>query len=1024
MGSNRQYTFRPVGESLEQRRLLAAIELPAVEMHSELSGDVAVAQVSESTASTQSVAAAAATGIVARHRMTSTQYNAEVARLQDLGYRPFQVSGYELAGQDYYAAIWKPTGSTAWQARHGMTSSQYQQEFTALVGQGYRLTHVNGYTIGGIDRYAAIWENSSGPGFYARHRMTGSQLQNFDNDYTSQGYRITKLSGYAIGSQSYYAAIWQKQSGPAYVWRYGLTSAEFQEQSGQFAASGYDVVDVSGYSVGGVDYYAGIWEQQSTTSGVLRHALSSSQYQSEFDALLAQGYELRQVDGYTVGGIDRYVASWTKPAQAFTELPISGTMLPQLSALTETVEQFMIERQIPAGSIAISKDGQLLGEIGLGWSDHDQTDAIDPDAMFRLASVTKPMTDAVVTKLISEGVLSLDDQVFCTVGASDDCLLDITPWGTPDARLSQINVGHLLEHRGGWDRDLSGDPVFNQIAIAGALGIHSPPNQYQIAQYVLGQPLDFDPGTRYAYSNFGYMILGLVVENKTGRDFTEYLQNEIFRPIGVANTEIELGRSLPDDRNAREPNYRHPSLGTSVFDTSQLVAFPDGAFHLESMESFGGQIASARAVTSFLDRYWISGERRSGGSANYTFYGSLPGTVTMARQRLDGFNVVVLLNQRTDAAGNTYDVNVLKSRVDAVLDTVDVSITTQDTIGLYQGDTSLFHLKESFGAGPSDQYFAFGPSGNAGWTPLVGDWNGDGTDTIGLYQGDASLFHLKDSFSPGAADHYFAFGPAGAGWIPLAGDWNGDGIDTIGLYQPDVSLFHLKDSTTPGASDHYFAFGPGGNAGWTPVVGDWDGDGKDTIGLYQPDASLFHLKNSFTAGASDQYFAFGPGGNAGWTPMAGDWNGDGTETIGLYQPDVSLFHLKDSFTPGAADHYFAFGPSGNAGWIPLAGDWNGPTISASSTAAVAANFVSAASMPAAKASPTDSSDPTEELTASELSTRVVRHQQVDQEINAPAETDIAQTERQPQNRTTPAMSGTSLSDQELRLLDLAWQTWS
>ncbi|WP_145210614.1 hypothetical protein [Planctomycetes bacterium TBK1r] len=251
---------------------------------------------------------------------------------------------------------------------------------------------------------------------------------------------------------------------------------------------------------------------------------------------------------------------------------------------------------------------------------------------------------------------------------------------------------------------------------------------------------------------------------------------------------------------------------------------------------------------------------------------------------------------------------------------------TQNTIGLYQGDISLFHLKESFTSGPSDIYFGFGPSGNLGWNPLSGDWNGDGIDTVGFYQGDISLFHLKDTFTGGASDQYFAFGPGGnAGWIPLAGDWDGDGVDTIGLYQPDISLFHLKDSFTPGASDHYFAFGPGGNAGWTPLAGDWNGDGIDTVGLYQPDISLFHLKDSFTPGASDHYVQFGPGGG-GRIPLVGDWDGDGVDTIGLYRGDTSFFQLKDSFTPGAADHSFAFGPGGNAGWVPLSGDWNGRTM--------------------------------------------------------------------------------------------------
>ena len=250
---------------------------------------------------------------------------------------------------------------------------------------------------------------------------------------------------------------------------------------------------------------------------------------------------------------------------------------------------------------------------------------------------------------------------------------------------------------------------------------------------------------------------------------------------------------------------------------------------------------------------------------------------------------------------------------------------TVDTVGLYQPNTSLFHLKDTFTPGASDHYFKFGPGESAGWIPLAGDWNGDGVVTIGLYQPDISLFHLKDSFTPGASDHYFQFGPGGsAGWIPLVGDWNGDGIDTIGLYQPSISLFHLKDSFAPGTSDHYFQFGPVGNAGWTPLAGDWDGNGTDTVGFYQPNISLFHLKDTFTPGASDHYFQFGPGSSAGWKPLAGDWNGDGVDTIGLYQPNISLFHLKDTFTPGASDHYFQFGPGNSAGWTPLVGDWNGP----------------------------------------------------------------------------------------------------
>ena len=300
-------------------------------------------------------------------------------------------------------------------------------------------------------------------------------------------------------------------------------------------------------------------------------------------------------------------------------------------------------------------------------------------------------------------------------------------------------------------------------------------------------------------------------------------------------------------------------------------------------------------------------------------------------------------NQLTVRSGGTTLFNDTVQLVDRNLAFVQGNLqqpTEPETIGLFEPSASIFHLKESFTPGNSDHYFQFG-AGASGWTPIVGDWDGDGVDTVGFYQADASLFHLKNSHGGGVSDIYFAFGPAGAGWIPLAGDWDGDGTDTIGLFQPDLSRFHLKNSFTPGNSDVLAEFG-GPNSGWTPLVGDWDGDGTDTIGLYQGDTSMFHLKNDFTPGAADLFFAFGPGGNAGWNPLAGDFDGDGVDTVGFYQGDASLFHLKNSLTPGASDIYFAFGPAG-AGWTPLIGNWSAtapsPSQSSPSPAKAAARPV-------------------------------------------------------------------------------------
>jgi basic membrane lipoprotein Med (substrate-binding protein (PBP1-ABC) superfamily) len=100
--------------------------------------------------------------------------------------------------QDRYAAIWEQSSGSAWQARDGLTSAEYQTTFNQLVSQGYRLVDVSGYSVNGQDRYAAIWEQSSGSAWQARHGLTSAEYQTTFNQLVSQGYRLVDVSGYSV----------------------------------------------------------------------------------------------------------------------------------------------------------------------------------------------------------------------------------------------------------------------------------------------------------------------------------------------------------------------------------------------------------------------------------------------------------------------------------------------------------------------------------------------------------------------------------------------------------------------------------------------------------------------------------------------------------------------------------------------------------------------------------------------------------------------------------------------------------
>jgi hypothetical protein len=233
--------------------------------------------------------------------MTNAGYQAAFDELVGQGYRLTHVSGFNVNGEDRYAAIWEFKAGPPWTARHGMSASAYQAAFDDLASQGFRLVDISGYTAGGEERYAAIWEQSAGPAWVARHGLSSAGYQAAFDEFVGQGYRLVDVSGYSVNGEERYAAIWELSSGPTWVARHGLSNAGYQAAFDQFVGQGYRLIHVSGYEVGGEDRYAAIWEQSSGPVWVAKHGLSSSAYQAAFDDLVGQGFRLVLVSGYGHG---------------------------------------------------------------------------------------------------------------------------------------------------------------------------------------------------------------------------------------------------------------------------------------------------------------------------------------------------------------------------------------------------------------------------------------------------------------------------------------------------------------------------------------------------------------------------------------------------------------------------------------------------------------------------------------------------------------------------------------------------
>jgi hypothetical protein len=290
----------------------------------------------------------------ARHGLTSDQYQTAFDDLTRQGYRLNYVSGYTINNVPSFAAIWEKKSSPAWVANHGMTAAQYQTNFNTYTSQGYRLVLVNGYTVNGVDNYVAIWDKSPSGAWVARHGMTATDYQTNFNTFVQQGYRLKHVSGYAVGNDARYAAIWEKTTdGIAWIAHHGMTSADYQTQFDNQARAGYRLILVSGYQVANVDYYAAIWELRTGPPLYARHGLTSDQYQREFDNNYYQGYMLKVVSGYDQGQSDRYAAIWENGAMSATDL----------AAIDNDIQAYITQNQVPG-----KHERDLINIIfGLSW---------------------------------------------------------------------------------------------------------------------------------------------------------------------------------------------------------------------------------------------------------------------------------------------------------------------------------------------------------------------------------------------------------------------------------------------------------------------------------------------------------------------------------------------------------------------------------------------------------------------------------------------------------------------------------
>jgi CubicO group peptidase (beta-lactamase class C family) len=627
---------------------------------------------------------AAAADWITRHGLNATQYQDFYNNELPAGYRLLSVDVNGPSNDPNFAGVWiqdQYANPGDWDARHGLTSDEYQQYTSDMDAQGFRVVAVAAYGTYPNERYAAAYVKDGTPDtdWAARHRMTEAQLSQEANDLSNQGLTMEFLSAFGSGADTRYSAVWRKNYKGWSKWvRWDMSESEYQDEVNSRAGAGYRVMHFDVWGTNANPRFGAIfvrpdgnqWEHQ--PHWVARHNQTGQQHQDLADDYVGTDMQPLTALEYGDSNNPKFGSVWVKThgAPSFKKTGIAD---PVLTPFDQAMEDFMTSRKIRNGSLAVTYEGRLVLNRGYTYAPSNWP-TTQPEDMFRTASVSKLYTAVAIFQLIENntptgnGPLTLQSTLGDIGGAVG------TGW--TDTDIEDITIGQLLTHTAGWENDsdvLPGafDPMFSDFAIEDDLGINLPTTPADVLDWMKQFNLNYNPGDTYSYSNFGYSILGRVIEQLSGQTYEQYVQSNILCPIGAGD--MFVGDSLAQDVDPREVPYVEPMrrFRTSRFGTGELVLWPYGGFNVNTFDAHGGWVASAQDLARFANAFrdktispllteasindmWKTNPKKSDKTfgwsqkVGYKYHnGSIPGTWAYTIVRDDGITISVLFNQRS-----------------------------------------------------------------------------------------------------------------------------------------------------------------------------------------------------------------------------------------------------------------------------------------------------------------------------------------------------------------------------------------
>jgi CubicO group peptidase (beta-lactamase class C family) len=163
----------------------------------------------------------------------------------------------------------------------------------------------------------------------------------------------------------------------------------------------------------------------------------------------------------------------------------------------------------PGCAVLLARGGEVIYRKAFGMANLELNVAMDPENVFRIASLTKQFTGVAILQLHEKGLLNIDD--------------DIKKYIPDFPSTEKITIAHLASHTSGIQN------IYEAVVPKGITRKSSTPAE--LVELIKNFPSDFKPGTSYHYSNSGYMILGYIIEKVSGKSYEQYITDHIFKPL-------------------------------------------------------------------------------------------------------------------------------------------------------------------------------------------------------------------------------------------------------------------------------------------------------------------------------------------------------------------------------------------------------------------------------------------------------------------------------------------------------------